>query len=90
VLQANVDGAMEVVSLLSPFLDKKDPGLLATISKQNAAVTKAMAPLKASPGYDGTGYIEYSAISDSQKKHLSGAINALAEDLSKLSLPVSS
>ena len=90
VLQANVDGAMEVVSLLTPYLDKKDPGLVTTIDKQNAAVAKVMNTLKASPGYDGTGYIEYSAISDSQKKQLSGAINALAEDLSKLSQPVSS
>jgi iron uptake system component EfeO len=90
VLQANVDGAMEVVTLLSPYLEKKDPSLLTTINKQNAAVANAMAPLKSSPGYDGTGYIEYSAISDSQKKNLSGAINALAEDLSKLSLQVSS
>jgi iron uptake system component EfeO len=89
VLQANVDGAMEVVSLLTPFLDKKDPGLLSTIDKQNTAVTTVMSTLKASPGYDGTGYVEYSAVDDSQKKQLSGAINALAEDLSKLSQQVS-
>jgi iron uptake system component EfeO len=90
VLQANVDGAMEVVSLLTPFLDKKDPGLLSTIDRQNTAVTTVMSTLKASPGYDGTGYVEYSAVDDSQKKQLSGAINALAEDLSKLSQQVSS
>jgi iron uptake system component EfeO len=90
VLQANVDGAMEVVSLLTPFLDKKDPGLLSVIDKQDAAVTTVMSRLKASPGYDDTGYVEYSATGDGQKKQLSGAINALAEDLSKLSQPVSS
>jgi iron uptake system component EfeO len=90
VLQANVDGAMEVVSLLTPYLNQKDPSLVTTIKNQDAAVTKVLATLKASPGYDGTGYIEYSAIDDTSKKQLSGAINALAEDLSKLSLPVSS
>jgi iron uptake system component EfeO len=90
VLQANVDGAMEVVSLFTPYLDKKDPSLVTTINKQNAAVTKVLNTLKASPGYDGTGYIEYSAIDGTPKKQLSGAINALAEDLSKLSLQVSS
>ena len=90
VLQANVDGAMEVVSLLTPYLQAKDPGLLTTISKQDAAYTTVMNTLKASPGYDDTGYIEYSAIDDTPKKQLSGAINALAEDLSKLSLQVSS
>jgi iron uptake system component EfeO len=90
VLQANVDGAMEVVSLFTPYLDKKDPSLLTTISKQDAAYTKVMNTLKASPGYDDTGYIEYSAIDDTPKKQLAGAINALAEDLSKLSVQVSS
>jgi iron uptake system component EfeO len=90
VLQANVDGAMEVVGLLTPYLDKKGPSVVAAINNQDAAVTKVLAALKASPGYDNTGYIEYSAISDAQKKQLSGAINALAEDLSKLSQPVSS
>jgi iron uptake system component EfeO len=90
VLQANVDGAMEVVSLLTPFLGKKDPGLLGAIDKHDTAVTTVMATLKASLGYDRTGYAEYSAVDDSQKKQLSGAINALAEDLSKLSQQVSS
>jgi iron uptake system component EfeO len=90
VLQANVDGAMEVVSLLTPYLQKTDPSLLTAISKQDAACTRVMNTLKVSPGYDDTGYIEYSAIDDTPKKQLSGAINALAEDLSKLSQAVSS
>lgn len=89
VLQANVDGAVEVVSLLTPYLDKKDPGLLAAINKQHAAVSKVLGTLKASPGYDDTGYVEYSAVDDTARKQLSGAINAFAEDLSKLSLQVS-
>jgi len=54
VLQANVDGAMEVVSLFTPYLQQKDPSLLTTINKQNTAVTKVLAKLKVSPGYDGT------------------------------------
>jgi iron uptake system component EfeO len=90
VLQANVDGAMEVVSLLTPYLQQNDPRLLRAITRQNAAYARVMSTLKASPGYDKTGYIEYSAIDDTPKKQLSGAINALAEDLSKLSLQVSS
>ena len=90
VLQANVDGAMEVVTLLTPYLDTKDPGLLTTINNQNTAVAKEMAAFKANPGYDDTGYIEYSTVLDTQRKQLSGVINALAEDLSKLSLQVSS
>ena len=90
VLQANVDGAMEVVTLLTPYLDTKDPSLVTTINNQNKAVAKVMAAFKANPGYDDTGYIEYSTVLDTQRKQLSGVINALAEDLSKLSLQVSS
>ncbi len=34
VLQANVDGAMEVVSLLTPYLQTKDPSLLAQMAAE--------------------------------------------------------
>ena len=77
VFQANVDGAMEVVSLLTPYLQQKDPSLLAAISQRDAAVTKVLATLKASPGYDDTGYVEYSTVLDAQRKQLSAAVNAL-------------
>ena len=90
VFKANVDGAMEVVSLFTPYLQQKDPGLLTAISQRNAAVTKVLATLKASPGYDGTGYVEYSTVLDDQRKQLSTTVNALSEDISKLSLQVSS
>jgi iron uptake system component EfeO len=88
VFQANVEGAMEVVGLLTPYLEKKDPGLLATIKQRDAAVAKLLVQYKASPGYDGTGYVEYSTVLDAQRRQLSTAVNALAEQLSKLSLQV--
>ena len=89
VFEANVEGAMEVVSLLTPYLQAKDPGLLKTISQRDAAITKELAQFKASPGYDDTGYVEYSTVLDAQRKQLSASVNALAEALSKLSLQVS-
>jgi iron uptake system component EfeO len=89
VFKANVDGAMEVVSLFTPYLRQKDPGLLASISQRDAAVTKVLATLKASPGYDSTGYVEYSTVLDDQRKQLSTTVNALSEQISKLSLQVS-
>jgi iron uptake system component EfeO len=90
VFQANVDGAMEVVGLLQPYLQHKDPGLLSQIRQRNAAVATLLAKYKASPGYDDTGYVEYSTVLDPQRRQLSTAVNALAESLSKLSIQVSS
>jgi iron uptake system component EfeO len=89
VFQGNVDGAMEIVSLLQPYLQHKDPSVLTQIRSRNAAITDQLATYKATPGYDHTGYVEYSTVLDSQRRHLSAAVNALAESLSKLSAQVS-
>ena len=89
VFQANLDGAMEVVGLLQPYLTHKDPALLAQITQRATAVEAALAKYKATPGYDDTGYVEYSTVLDPQRRQLSAAVNALAEDLSKLSVQVS-
>ena len=89
VFKANVDGAMEVVSLLKPYLQKKDPGLLAMIDSRAAAVDAQLTHYQASPGYDDTGYVEYSTVLTGQRRQLSGVVNAFAEALSKVSLQVS-
>jgi iron uptake system component EfeO len=81
---------LEVVTLLQPYLQHKDPSLLAQIRQRDAAISKQLAKYKASPGYDGTGYVEYSTVLDPQRRQLSAAVNALAESLSKLSVQVSS
>jgi len=89
VFQANVDGAMEVVNLLQPYLKQADPSLLTQIARQHAAVEKAIAPDKATPGYDNTGYVEYSQVLDPQRRSLSAKVQAFAEALSKMSGQVS-
>ncbi len=88
VFKANVDGAMEVVTLLTPYLQKKDPGLLAQIKQRDAAVLTALSKYQASPGYDDTGYVEYSTVLDAQRRTLSSSVNALAETMSKISSQV--
>src|SRR6201995_2278368 len=88
VFKANVDAAMEVVSLLTPYLQTKDPSLLTQISQRDAAVTKLLVQYQATPGYDDTGYVEYSTVLDSGRRALSTAVNALAEELSKISVQV--
>ena len=88
VFQANVAGAMKVVSLLQPYLQQRDPGLLSLIRQRDAAVNKRLAGYRASPGYDGTGYVEYSTVLDSQRRQLASSVNALAEAMSKMSVQV--
>ena len=89
VFAANVDGAMKVVALLQPYLRQKDPGLLSLIRQRDAAITKQLARYQASPGYDGTGYVEHSTVLDGQRRQLAGSVNALAEAMSKISVQVS-
>lgn len=89
VFQANVDGAMEVFNLLQPYLKQADPSLVAQITQEHNAVEKAIAPYKATPGYDNTGYVEYSQVLDPQRRALSAKVQAFAETLSKMSGQVS-
>jgi iron uptake system component EfeO len=89
VLRANIDGAQEVVNLLRPYLQSKDPALLASVDRRYAAATKLVNGFEATPGYEDTGYVEYSTVLDSSRRRISGALNAYAESLSQLSAKVS-
>jgi iron uptake system component EfeO len=84
VFQANVDGAMEVVNLLKPYLQKNSPQTLRAIQQQYQRVESAIAKYKATPGYDNTGYVEYSTVLDPQRRQLSTTVQAFAESLSKM------
>jgi iron uptake system component EfeO len=90
VFAANVQASMEVVTLLQPYLTKKDPALLAQIKQRNAAVTQMLTRYTASPGYDDTGYVDYSTVTSAQRRQLSAVVNAFAESLSGLSAQVGS
>jgi iron uptake system component EfeO len=87
--QANVDGSMEVFNLLKPYLQKKDPSLVTTITKRDAALGKVLATYGSQPGYDETGYVEYSQVLDPQRRQLAAAVGALAEAMSSMSGQVS-
>jgi iron uptake system component EfeO len=89
VFQANVDGAMEVFNLLKPQLQKSDPALVTQIQQRHQAVESAIAKYQATPGYDDTGFVEYSQVLDPQRRQLSGTVQAFAESLSKMSGQVS-
>jgi iron uptake system component EfeO len=90
VLSANVQGAMEVVALLQPYLHQKDPSLFSLIQRRDATVTGQLGAYRADPGYDGTGFVEYSTVLDAQRRQLATSVNALAEAMSQVSAQVSS
>ena len=89
VFQANVDGALEIVRLLQPYLQHRAPALLAQIRHRAGTVTTQLARYRAAPGYDDTGYVEYSTVLNGPRRQLSAAVNALAESLSGLAVKVS-
>jgi iron uptake system component EfeO len=89
VFEANVDGAMEVFNLLKPSLQKTDPTLMAQIQQRYQTVENAIARYQATPGYDTTGYVEYSTVLTTQRRQLSAVVQAFAESLSKMSGQVS-
>jgi iron uptake system component EfeO len=90
VFAANVEASMKVVTLLHPYLQGRDSGLVPLIQQRDAAVDNLLAHFKASPGYDQTGYVEYTTVSKADRRQLSTAVNALAEAMSKMSAQVSS
>ena len=89
VFAANVEASMKVVSLLQPYLQGQDSGLVPLIRQREAAVDKLLANLTATPGYDQTGYVEYTTVTKAERRQLSTAVNALAEAMSKMSAQVS-
>jgi iron uptake system component EfeO len=89
VFEANMVASVKVVSLLQPYLQGKDSGLVPQIQQRDAAVESQLAHLKATPGYDQTGYVEYTTVTKSERRQLSAAVNALAEAMSKMSAQVS-
>ena len=69
VFQANVDGAMEVVNLLQPYLKQADPSLVAQINRAARRRREGdRARTRPRPGYDNTGYVEYSQVLDPQRR----------------------
>jgi len=89
VFAANVEASMKVVTLLQPYLQGQDSGLVPLIRQREAAVEKLLANLTATPGYDQTGYVEYTAVTKAERRQLSAAVNALAEAMSQMSARVS-
>jgi iron uptake system component EfeO len=89
VFEANVQAALKVVTLLQPYLRAHAPSVVALIGRRAAAVHTELTTFAAAPGYDETGYVDYSTVTKAQRRQLSAATNGLAEALSQLSATVS-
>jgi iron uptake system component EfeO len=89
VFEANVQASMQVIDLLSPYLQAKAASTVSLIKQRHDAVESLLTKYKASPGYENTGYVDYSTVTKTDRKQLSAAVNALAEAMSKVSSEVS-
>ncbi|WP_432252057.1 iron uptake system protein EfeO [Streptomyces sp. HNM1019] len=81
--KANVEGAETSYKLLKPVAAKNDPELAKELDKQFAAVAKLLDQYR-----EGEGFVSYDTVSESRRKKLSDAVNALAEPLSRLAAAV--
>jgi iron uptake system component EfeO len=89
VFEANVQASMQVIDLLSPYLQTKAASTVALIKQRHDAVESLLTKYKATPGYENTGYVDYGTVTKTDRKQLSAAVNALAEAMSKVSSEVS-
>ncbi|MYU17332.1 peptidase M75, partial [Streptomyces sp. SID8361] len=81
--KGNVEGAKTSYTLLKPVAAKNDPELATSLDKQFAAVEKLLDKYR-----EGDGFVSYDTVSESKRKELSDAVNALAEPLSRLAAAV--
>ena len=78
--QANFEGAYKIVELFKPLIAREDKAFLAKTEKNFDTVFTILKKYKTKSG----GFESYDKLSETDRKILSGRVNTLAEDLSKL------
>jgi iron uptake system component EfeO len=81
-MQANVDGARQVYTLLQPVVQEKDPALVTRIDAGFAKVDAQLAALRTGQGP--ADFKPYTELTEDGRKTLAADVNALAEPLSGL------
>jgi iron uptake system component EfeO len=81
-MQANVDGARQVYTLLLPVVKEKDPALVTRIDAGFAKVDAQLAALRTGTGP--ADFKPYTELTEDGRKTLAADVNALAEPLSGL------
>ncbi|MHC3472548.1 iron uptake system protein EfeO [Streptomyces sp. 7R007] len=84
--KANVEGAQKAYELLKPVAQKNDKALTTELDKQFAALDALLEKYRTDKTSDG--FVSYDTVTETQRKQLSDAVNALAEPLSKLAAAV--
>ncbi|WP_338034501.1 iron uptake system protein EfeO [Lautropia dentalis] len=78
--EANFQGAYKIVELFKPLIAREDKAFLAKTEKNFDTVFTILKKYKTKSG----GFESYDKLSETDRKILSGRVNTLAEDLSKL------
>jgi iron uptake system component EfeO len=81
--EANVMGGQSAFRLLQPALQKIDPALSSSVQQQFTAVLDALKPYQ-----KGAGYVDYSTVTEAQRRELTQKVDALAEPLSQVAAKV--
>lgn len=76
---ANVEGARKGFELLTPALAAKDAALTQQLQARFADVADSLSKYR-----QGDGYVDYSTVTQDQRRQLANGINALAEPLSQV------
>ena len=77
--RGNVDGSYKIVELVRPLIAEKERDYLQAVDANFTRVNQTLDKYR-----EGAGYASYEKLTDADRKVLAVAINALAEDLSKL------
>jgi len=81
--EANVIGAQSAFQLLQPALQTIDPALSTNVQQQFGAVLDSIKPYK-----KGDTYVDYSTVTEDQRRVLTQKVDALAEPLSQVAAKV--
>ncbi len=87
--EANVEGAEAAFAAVEPLLSKKDPKLAKEIEASFEDVYASLKPYIAPTPYKhGDDFVPYGKLSRAEKKKLAGEVEALAEELSRVSAQI--
>jgi iron uptake system component EfeO len=85
VFIANIQATQEVVALFTPYLQAHgDTAILSHISASHQVLITRLHTYRSSPGYDHTGYVDYTTVHARARRALSSVANAYAEALASL------
>ncbi|GLZ55155.1 iron uptake system protein EfeO [Actinomycetospora sp. NBRC 106378] len=83
---ANIAGAQQAFELLKPSLQAKDPALATQLQARFTGITDELTPFRRGESAPGIpAYVDYSTVSEEQRRVLADRVNALAEPLSQVS-----